>query len=109
MPLPAFHFALRKRLIFILVSEDEIKKLHAHFKKISTSIQNDGVIDLAEFQQALGLKNSAFAERLFAVFDKNKDAVINFREFVSGLSVFCAKGTLDEKLQVKNGEGEGGG
>jgi Ca2+-binding EF-hand superfamily protein len=58
------------------------------------------VIDLAEFQQALGLKNSAFAERLFSVFDMNKDAVINFREFVCGLSVFCAKGTLDEKLQL---------
>jgi len=81
-------------------SEEEIKKLHAHFKKISTSIQNDGVIDLAEFQQALGLKNSAFAERLFTVFDMNKDAVINFKEFVCGLSVFCAKGTLDEKLQL---------
>eukprot|EP00026_Physarum_polycephalum_P015563 Phypoly_transcript_16276.p1 GENE.Phypoly_transcript_16276~~Phypoly_transcript_16276.p1 ORF type:complete len:202 (+),score=28.80 Phypoly_transcript_16276:62-667(+) len=97
--------ALTKKDITELVqqthfSEDEIKKLHMHFKKISTSIHSDGVIDLAEFQQALGLKNSAFAERLFDVFDKNKDAVINFREFVSGLSVFCAKGTLDEKLQL---------
>jgi serine/threonine-protein phosphatase 2B regulatory subunit len=48
----------------------------------------------------LGLKNSAFAERLFSVFDINKDSAINFREFVCGLSVFCSKGTLDEKLQL---------
>jgi len=81
-------------------TEAEIQKLHAHFKQISTSIRSDGVIDLAEFQQALGLKNSVFAERLFNVFDKNKDEVINFREFVCGLSVFCSKGTLEEKLQL---------
>jgi serine/threonine-protein phosphatase 2B regulatory subunit len=84
----------------IQVTEDEVKKLHAHFKSISTSIQDDGVIDLAEFQQALGLKNSAFADRLFHVFDLNKDDVINFKEFVCGLSVFCSKGTLEEKLQL---------
>jgi len=34
------------------------------------------------------------------VFDINKDEVINFREFVCGLSVFCSKGTVDEKLQL---------
>ncbi len=50
-------------------------------RKISTSIHSDGVIDLAEFQQALGLKNSAFAERLFTVFDMNKDEVINFKVY----------------------------
>lgn len=77
-----------------------MRRLHQHFRLISTSIHEDGVIDLAEFQQALGLKNSAFAERLFTVFDKNKDHAISFQEFVRGLSVFCAKGTLDEKLQL---------
>jgi len=81
-------------------SEEEIKRLHSHFQSISNSIQNDGVIDIAEFQQALGLKNSAFAERIFRVFDMNKDDVINFKEFVCGLSVFCSKGTVDEKLAL---------
>ena len=55
---------------------------------------------MAEFQQALGLKNSAFADRIFRVFDLNKDEVINFKEFVSGLSVFCSKGTVEEKLSL---------
>jgi len=96
---------LRRRDLVELVqsthfSEDEVKRLHTHFRSISGSIQNDGVIDIAEFQQALGLKNSAFAERIFRVFDINKDEVINFREFVCGLSVFCSKGTVDEKLQL---------
>jgi len=97
--------SLRRRDLVDLVrnthfSEEEIKKLHTHFKNISNSIQSDGVIDIAEFQQALGLKNSAFAERIFRVFDMNKDDVINFREFVCGLSVFCTKGTVEEKLQL---------
>jgi len=96
---------LRKRDLTELVqhthfTEEEVKKLYTRFQKISASIQSDGVIDIAEFQQALGLKNSAFAERIFRVFDINKDEVINFREFVCGLSVFCSKGTIDEKLQL---------
>lgn len=83
------YFRLLILLTTFSVSEEEVKKLHTHFKSISNSIQSDGVIDIAEFQQALGLKNSAFAERIFRVFDINKDDVINFREFVCGLSGMC--------------------
>jgi Ca2+-binding EF-hand superfamily protein len=38
---------------------------------------------------------------MFSLFDDNKDGNINFEEFVRGLSVFCEKGTIDEKLKCK--------
>ena len=40
-----------------------------------------------------------FVDRMFALFDTNKDQKINFQEFISGLSVFSEKGTMDEKLK----------
>eukprot|EP01112_Ceratiomyxa_fruticulosa_P013124 TRINITY_DN3673_c0_g3_i1.p1 TRINITY_DN3673_c0_g3~~TRINITY_DN3673_c0_g3_i1.p1 ORF type:complete len:222 (+),score=37.58 TRINITY_DN3673_c0_g3_i1:63-668(+) len=79
-------------------TEEEVFKLFEHFKSISASIESDGVIDMNEFQEALGLRNSVFAQRIFQIFDINRDNVVNFKEFVCGLSVFCTKGTVDEKL-----------
>lgn len=38
------------------VSIDQIADLHRHFKSISSSLEDDGVIDRKEFQRALGLK-----------------------------------------------------
>eukprot|EP01114_Cavostelium_apophysatum_P014696 TRINITY_DN3873_c0_g1_i1.p1 TRINITY_DN3873_c0_g1~~TRINITY_DN3873_c0_g1_i1.p1 ORF type:complete len:180 (+),score=41.93 TRINITY_DN3873_c0_g1_i1:197-736(+) len=80
-------------------TQKEIQKLFENFRAISSSNIDDGVIDQAEFQQALGLKDSMFAGRLFRIFDDNDDKGINFREFVTGFSVLCPKGTLDEKLR----------
>lgn len=36
---------------------------------------------------------------MFALFDEDGDGTIDFREFICGLSVFCEKGTIDEKLK----------
>lgn len=59
---------------------------------------NDGVIDKAEFQMALGLKDSMFVNRMFRLFDKDGNGSISFEEFAVGLSVFNEKATLDEKV-----------
>ncbi|KAJ4462171.1 putative calcineurin B [Paratrimastix pyriformis] len=66
---------------------------------ISESIRRDGVIDRQEFQQALGLKDNLFADRIFQLFDENGDGIISVDEFICGLSVFSKKGTLEEKLR----------
>eukprot|EP00002_Diphylleia_rotans_P001665 TRINITY_DN1093_c0_g1_i10.p1 TRINITY_DN1093_c0_g1~~TRINITY_DN1093_c0_g1_i10.p1 ORF type:complete len:144 (-),score=36.36 TRINITY_DN1093_c0_g1_i10:782-1213(-) len=50
--------------------------------------------------QALGFQESIVTDRLFRVFDKNGDGSITFKEFVSGLSIFCSRGTLEEKLAL---------
>eukprot|EP00735_Rhodelphis_limneticus_P004448 TRINITY_DN16032_c0_g1::TRINITY_DN16032_c0_g1_i1::g.13759::m.13759 TRINITY_DN16032_c0_g1::TRINITY_DN16032_c0_g1_i1::g.13759 ORF type:complete len:190 (+),score=29.34,sp/Q3HRP5/CNBL2_ORYSJ/45.79/5e-48,EF-hand_1/PF00036.27/2.3e+03,EF-hand_1/PF00036.27/1.7,EF-hand_1/PF00036.27/1.3e-05,EF-hand_1/PF00036.27/7.9e-07,EF-hand_1/PF00036.27/1.3e-07,EF-hand_7/PF13499.1/9.3e-06,EF-hand_7/PF13499.1/4.1e-15,EF-hand_8/PF13833.1/55,EF-hand_8/PF13833.1/2.8e-09,EF-hand_8/PF13833.1/0.0023,EF-hand_8/PF13833.1/1.6e- len=78
---------------------DEVRDLYKHFKTISSGLTDDGLIDKAEFKKALGLKDSLFVDRMFALFDENGDSVINFNEFIVGLSVFCPKGSLEEKLK----------
>jgi Ca2+-binding EF-hand superfamily protein len=66
---------------------DEIKDLHIHFKSISSLEKDDGVIDYEEFCGALKMEKSLIAERFFKIFDLNHDSVLNFREFVLGVSV----------------------
>ncbi|KAI9208655.1 putative FRQ1-regulator of phosphatidylinositol-4-OH kinase [Polychytrium aggregatum] len=42
--------------------------------------------------------SSTFAELMFAVFDENQDRLIDFKEFLTALSI-TSKGQMDEKLQ----------
>ena len=66
---------------------EEIKDLHVHFKSISSLEKDDGVIDYEEFCGALKMEISLIADRFFKIFDLNHDSVLNFREFVLGVSV----------------------
>lgn len=67
---------------------------------LARSGDDDGFIDKAEFEKALGLKASLFCDRIFMIFDKNSDANIAFDEFVSGLSVFSNRAPQEEKIDV---------
>eukprot|EP00275_Glaucocystis_incrassata_P001725 EC123801.1.p1 GENE.EC123801.1~~EC123801.1.p1 ORF type:complete len:193 (+),score=26.33 EC123801.1:88-666(+) len=80
-------------------TQDEVRNLYKHFRSISGSMQDDGLIDKLEFQHALGLPESLFVDRMFSLFDENGDEMINFQEFLLGLSVFCPKGSFDERLK----------
>jgi len=77
----------------------EIDALYNHFKSIAASKNDDGVIDRKEFQAALGLSESLFLDRMFQLFDDKNNGKINFTEFLSGLSILCTRGTLEEKIQ----------
>ncbi|KAH3767797.1 calcineurin B [Pelomyxa schiedti] len=82
-------------------SEAEVTALYHHYKRISSSIQRDGVIDQNEFRQALGAGvNSVFVDRIFTIFDSNHDSLLSFDEFVHGLSGFCDRANRDEKLEL---------
>lgn len=72
-----------------LFSNDKIENLYTHFYTISTSKVDDGVIDFVEFCSALRLPSASYlSERVFQLFDANHDGVINFREFLLGISTF---------------------
>jgi EF hand len=83
---------------FEKVERNEIVELYNRFQQIGNSVTRDGLIDREEFQQGLGYQGSLFASRLFGVFDENGDGVINFAEFVQGISVFCSD-DVDEKVE----------
>ena len=69
------------------LSFDEIRNLYTHFKAISAFDKDDGVIDYAEFCAALKIDKSLISDRIFKLFDANHDSVINFREFITGISM----------------------
>ena len=77
----------------------QVEKLYELFKVISSSGDDDGLIDKSEFQQALGLKRNLFVDRMFELFDANGDKNINFTEFVAGLSVFTKRAKGEEKAR----------
>lgn len=86
-----------------LFSNDKIEKLYTHFYTISTSQTDDGVIDFQEFCSVLSLTDNVMTTRLFHLFDANKDGVINFREFLLGISTFINSFSDDKDAEQVNG------
>jgi len=85
----------------------EVSKLYNIFSALTANSPRkafDRVLfkqGLAKLQEA-GLKNldqSPFADRLFTLLDANNDGVVDFHEFITGLSLLC-KGSADEKLAL---------
>jgi hypothetical protein len=54
---------------YFVVKPEEVQVLYQIFKTISSTHQDDGVIDMKEFQNAMGFQNSDIARRIFKVFD----------------------------------------
>ncbi|KAM7473368.1 hypothetical protein LguiB_020611 [Lonicera macranthoides] len=78
----------------------DVRALYELFKKLSSSLVDDGFISKEEFQLGLfrnSKKRSLFADRIFSLFDYNNDGVIEFCEFVKSLSVFHPDAPQAEK------------
>ena len=85
---------------------DEIVALFEHFCSVAatkTGKVSDDIhqkIDRNLFLSSIGSsKGSLFLDRMFTLFDKDRDGFITFTDYVNGLSVLCARGTLDEKVR----------
>ncbi|XP_059664141.1 calcineurin B-like protein 4 [Cornus florida] len=85
----------------LAVNVTEVKALHELFRKLSSSLVDDGFISKEEFQLGLfrnNKKQSLFADRTFNLFDSKKDGLIEFGEFVRCLSILHPDAPHEEKL-----------
>jgi len=80
-------------------NEREIELLWKRYDLISNSKIRDGTINIAEFQEALGLNSAEFSQRIFSAFDHDSDSTISFDEFVRGLSSLSPRASIMEKAQ----------
>lgn len=97
-------------------SSDEVKALYHQFRAIKADEEEKSatadLINREEFQKALGCKSSFFVDRVFLLFDENRDGFINFSEFACGIAILSPKGTFAMKVSFAfdiydlNGDGK---
>ncbi|XP_008561401.1 PREDICTED: lysophosphatidylcholine acyltransferase 2, partial [Galeopterus variegatus] len=78
---------------------DGIRKHLDEYASIA-SASKGGRIGIEEFAEYLKLPVSDVLRQLFALFDRNHDGSIDFREYVIGLAVLCNPANTEEIIQV---------
>uniref|UniRef100_A0A452SCE9 Lysophosphatidylcholine acyltransferase 2 n=1 Tax=Ursus americanus TaxID=9643 RepID=A0A452SCE9_URSAM len=78
---------------------DGIRKQLDEYAIIASSSKG-GRIGIEEFAEYLKLPVSDVLRQLFALFDRNHDGSIDFREYVIGLAVLCNPANTEDIIQV---------
>eukprot|EP00792_Barthelona_sp_PAP020_P004730 TRINITY_DN2313_c0_g1_i1.p1 TRINITY_DN2313_c0_g1~~TRINITY_DN2313_c0_g1_i1.p1 ORF type:complete len:176 (+),score=46.35 TRINITY_DN2313_c0_g1_i1:30-557(+) len=76
---------------------NQLKKLYRRFQELDTD--NSGRISTTEFYVLPELAMNPLRSRVLAIFDRDLDNQVNFKEFVSTLSVFSPQADRMEKLK----------
>ncbi|WJX92498.1 Calcineurin B-like protein 4 [Trifolium repens] len=80
----------------------EVEILKELYKKLSTSIVKNGLIQKEELHFALFRsrnKRNLFVDRMFDLFDVNRNGHIEFGEFIRSLSIFHPKAPQEDKIK----------
>ncbi|XP_032710339.1 lysophosphatidylcholine acyltransferase 2 [Lontra canadensis] len=78
---------------------DGVRKQLDEYAVIASSSKG-GRIGIEEFAEYLKLPVSDVLRQLFALFDRNHDGSIDFREYVIGLAVLCHPANTEDIIQV---------
>ncbi|KAM3877227.1 lysophosphatidylcholine acyltransferase 2 [Diretmus argenteus] len=78
---------------------DNVKKELEGFAAMASSCKG-GRITIGEFASFLKLPVSPALEELFALFDRNGDGTIDFREYVIGVTILCRPANTDDVLRM---------
>uniref|UniRef100_A0A4W6EE77 Lysophosphatidylcholine acyltransferase 2 n=1 Tax=Lates calcarifer TaxID=8187 RepID=A0A4W6EE77_LATCA len=78
---------------------DNVRKELEGFAAMASSCKG-GRITIEEFARVLKLPVSPALEELFALFDRNGDGTIDFREYVIGLTILCRPANTEDVLRM---------
>ncbi|KAG8643318.1 hypothetical protein MANES_11G027500v8 [Manihot esculenta] len=84
-----------------LFSVNEVEALLDLFKKLSSSIVDDGLLHREELRLALlrtPASKNLFLDRIFDLFDEKKNGAVDFEEFAHALNIFHPRASLEDKI-----------
>ncbi|KAM5138503.1 lysophosphatidylcholine acyltransferase 2 isoform 2-T2 [Mantella aurantiaca] len=90
---------------FTKISKKLSIKLHDIQKQLGVfasiaDLSSGGRIGIEEFASHLKLPVSDVLRELFALFDRNRDGTIDFREYIIGIAILCNPSNSEETIQM---------